>query len=453
MNTLFFRIFLGVGAAILLALVASVLISLRLLGGAMEQGQLDGPRELVQAAANVLSTEGEAGLRQWLESSAAGNPRMLVFVIDANGKELLGRPVPRRWLKLARRSGRPDAHRPRNFRPPRYLPRLVGPDQREYSLVFTPRRLSAVSILGWPGNRLFVLLGIVVISALMSMLLARYIARPVSRLTAATKALADGQLNTRIGPSVSSRGDELGALAKAFDTMAGRIETLVTDRENLLRDVSHELRSPLARLKLALALAQRNSPPDAQSDLARIEKESDALDGLIGQMLTLARLGDPPSSELELVRLEAVVAAVVDDARFQHGDSRIDYPPAQAYWVRGDATALRSALENVVQNAIQFSPADQPVTVILESTPGWAIVTVRDHGPGVPENQLRRIFEPLFQVDASRTPDRQGHGVGLAITARVARIYAGNVSARNVSGGGLEVRLELPLMATPGEDA
>ena len=445
MNTLFFRLFLGVGAAILLALLASILISLRLLGGAMEAGQLGGPRQLVQAAANVLDAGGESGLRDWLRDNADRNPRMLMFVIDADGNELLGRKVQRRWLRLARRPGRTDRPPPRNFRPPHYLPRLLGPGQQEYSVVFAPRRLSTLSILGWPGNRLFVLLGIIAISALMAMLLARYIARPVGRLTAATQALAEGRLETRIGSDVSKRRDELGTLAQAFDTMAARIETLVTDREKLLRDVSHELRSPLARLKLALALAQRNAPQAVQSDLDRIEKESDALDRLIAQMLTLARLGEPSTQAIDPVRFDSIAADVVEDARFQHGADRIDFEPTLPCPVLADTTALRSALENVLQNALHFSPPDKAVEVSVRQDDGDAIYRVRDHGPGVPEDQLQRIFEPLFQVDPSRSPDRGGHGIGLAITARVARLYGGRASARNCVDGGLEVDVSLPL--------
>ena len=447
MSSLFFRIFLGVGSAILLALVSTVLISLRMFGGAMEQGMLGGPRELVRDAAEVLVREGEPGLQRWLEQQGQERP-FVVFIIDANGRDLLGRRVARRWLRLARPPNRLRGFgdRPGNYRPPRYLPRLIGPDGSEYTLVVAPRRLTALSILGWPGNRLLIFLGIVAISGLISLLLARYVAKPVSRLTEATDALAEGRLDTRIGPAFTGRRDELGVLAQAFDTMADRIQQLVSERENLLRDVSHELRSPLARLKLALALAQRNASPAAvDADLARIEKESDELEALIEQMLAWVRLGADAPQPTELVKLETIVEEIVSDARFQYGHDRVAYEANTACTVQGSPRALRSALENVVLNAIHFSPAGAATDVDLRVTDEFAIFTVRDAGPGVPESQLQQIFSPLFQVDSSRTPNRGGYGIGLAITARVVQHHNGKVSAQNLQAGGLEVRVQLPL--------
>jgi signal transduction histidine kinase len=446
MRTLFFRIFLGVGSAILLALVATVLISLRLFGGAMEQGILGGPRELVRDAADVLVREGEAGLKNWLETRA-DDPAFVVFIIDSDGHDLLDRSVSRRWLRLARPPGRARGNRPGNYRPPRYLPRLIGPDGSEYTLVVAPRRLTALSILGWPGNRLLIFFGIVAISGLISLLLARYVARPVSRLTEATDALAEGRLDTRIGSTFSDRRDELGLLAKAFDTMAARIQRLVSERENLLRDVSHELRSPLARLKLALALAQRNAAPELDADLARIEKESDELEALIEQMLVWVRLGPDVLQAIELVPLESIVEEIINDARFQYGEDSIACETNTACIVKGNARALHSALENVILNGIQFSPAGQATHVCLKVSGESAIFTVRDNGPGVPESQLQQIFAPLFQVDSSRTPNRGGYGIGLAITARVVQHHNGNVSAHNLEAGGLEIRVQLPLAA------
>ncbi len=445
MSTLFFRIFLGVGTAILLALIATVLISLNMFGGAMEQGTLGGPRELVRDAAEVLVRQGESGLTAWLQRRA-DDPRFTVFIINADGQDLLDRRVARRWLRLAREPARMGGDRPRNYRPPRYLPRLVGPDGAEYTLVVAPRRLTALSILGWPANRMPVFLGIVAISALISLLLARYVARPVSRLTEATDALAAGHLDTRMGAAFSARRDEFGALAKAFDAMAQRIQHLVTEREDLLRDVSHELRSPLARLKLALALAQRNAAEPVSADLTRIEKEADALEALIDQMLAWVRLGGAPQPT-QPVQLDGIVDEIVSDARFQYGSDRVVCETMTPCTVEGNAQALRSALENIVANAIQFSPPGEAVDVRLQTTTEIAIFTVRDEGPGVPESQLQQIFAPLFRVDPSRTPNRGGYGIGLAITARVIQQHDGAISAHNLDGGGFEVRAQLPLLS------
>jgi two-component system sensor histidine kinase CpxA len=263
----------------------------------------------------------------------------------------------------------------------------------------------------------------------------------------ASQALAAGALDTRVGGPVNRRKDEVGALARDFDRMAERIQAFITDKETLLRDVSHELRSPLARMRVALALAQRKTPEAAQPNLLRIELEAERLDGLVGQIMTLSRLRTATEPTRNAVQLGEIVAAVVDDARFEHPDRLVNYTPPAPIAFTGDPDGLKSAVENVVRNALAYSPADKPIDVTLEQTPSAIEIRVRDRGPGVEPQHLQRIFEPFYRTDESRDHRQDGQGIGLAITARVMELHGGSVEAANRADGdgGLQITLQLPL--------
>jgi signal transduction histidine kinase len=312
--------------------------------------------------------------------------------------------------------------------------------------MFARAPVTFLSILMWPGTQVAVLTISMLAAAVMSLLLARYLSSPIARLQKASRALAAGVLDARVGRPFNRRKDEVGALARDFDAMAERIQTFVTDKETLLRDVSHELRSPLARIRVALALAQRRADDAAQSDLARIEREAERLDDLVGQVMTLSRLRTATAPKRQILRLDAAIAGVVDDARFEYPETTIDYSsePIEIY---GDADGLKSAVENVVRNALVHSESRAPVEVRLERAGDSAVVRVLDRGPGVPGQDLARIFEPFYRTDKSRDHQKTGQGIGLAITARVMELHGGTVQAANRPGGGLEVVLRLPLQA------
>jgi two-component system sensor histidine kinase CpxA len=228
--------------------------------------------------------------------------------------------------------------------------------------------------------------------------------------------------------------------------MAERIQALVMSKETLLRDVSHELRSPLARIRMALALAQRRAGAESQPDLARIEREAERLDALVGQVMTLTRLRTTDAPRRDMVRLDALIGEVVDDARFEYPDAKVEYAPPHEVSVRGDADGLKSAIENVVRNALVYAPdRSKPIEVRLDAAPDKATIRVLDRGPGVPEAELTRIFEPFYRTDKSRDHRQDGQGIGLAITTRVTELHGGHVKAANRAEGGLEIAIELPL--------
>jgi two-component system sensor histidine kinase CpxA len=283
-------------------------------------------------------------------------------------------------------------------------------------------------------------------------LLARYIVTPVVKLREVTRQVTEGDLSARVGPRLGGRRDELAAMGHDFDEMAARIETLVGAQTRLLRDISHELRSPLARLSVALDLARKRAGADAAGHLDRIEREANRLNEMIGQLLTLSRWeSDGNGVRSEKFDLTAVVREVAADADFeaQSRNSSVVFEECDACETRGTPQLLRSAVENVVRNAVRYTPAGTAVKISLrcrrENGGGEAVITVRDEGKGVPEASLQEIFRPFFRMDDSRTRETGGTGLGLAITERAVRLHGGTVRAENVQGGGFVVELRLPV--------
>jgi two-component system sensor histidine kinase CpxA len=272
--------------------------------------------------------------------------------------------------------------------------------------------------------------------------LAFHLTSPVRALQKAVERFGRGDLSARAG---SHRRDELGRLARAFDRMADRIETLLTAERRLLMDISHELRSPLARLGVAVELAR--SGDDLNAALNRIQKESDRLNALVGQLLQVTRAeGDPNSLRSNLVRLDELVQQLVDDSAIEaaaHGCA-LKFERREPVTVAGDPELLRRAVENVIRNAIRYSPRESAVEVSLARNNGKAVVDVRDYGPGVPEEALPRLFDAFYRVESDRNRVSGGIGLGLSITRRAIELHKGSIRARN-AGPGLEVEMELPV--------
>jgi signal transduction histidine kinase len=442
---LFWKIFVSFGVAMTATLVGTVYVSFHFAGQAFDQLNVEGRDRIIEEVAAALAQGGERELKAWLFKHPRVAGGTVLYVMNERGHELLGRAMPWEVARLLRTRPfrRPTA--PSNLRPMQLTPHLVGANGEEYRMLFARAPFTFLGILIWPGTQIAVLTIAVLAAAITSLLLARYLSSPIVRLQKASRSLAAGALDTRVGHPFDRRKDEVGTLARDFDAMAERIQALVTDKETLLRDVSHELRSPLARIRVALALAQRRGDQAAQPDLARIEREAERLDDLVGQVMTLTRLRTATAPRRELVSLDTVIAEVIDDARFEHPQAELIYSGASAVELLGDSGGLKSAVENVVRNALAYSEPTQPIEVGLQATAGQAIVRVCDRGPGVPPEDLTRIFEPFYRTDKSRDHQRNGQGIGLAITARVMELHGGTVEAANRPEGGLEVILKLPL--------
>ena len=288
-------------------------------------------------------------------------------------------------------------------------------------------------------------------AAVLSGLLAWSLSRPLRLLRDAFGAAAAGQLALRVAPRLGRQRDEFATLALDYDRMAEQLQALLGAQRRLLHDVSHELRSPLARLQMAVGLLQRGAPADDAAVLAcrRIEREVERLDELVGEVLTLARLeSGAPVGRTEPVDVIGLLASVAEDARFEARASGRDvcfsgHPPALLLQARGEL--LLRAFENVVRNAVKFTAPGTAVEVQARAEGRWLQVRVADRGPGLPPEALQRIFEPFVRVEAGA--HTAGFGLGLAIARRAAQAHGGRLEALPREGGGLVLAFSLPLTA------
>lgn len=289
---------------------------------------------------------------------------------------------------------------------------------------------------------------IVVVTGLVSLALARWISRPLRTLRAATQRFATGDLSARVEAELTGADAETAALGHEMDRMAERISALLEAQRRLLRDVSHELRSPLARLNIALELARRKAAPEAKDALDRIEREADRLDAMIGQLLALSRLeagdGLETAHPVDIRSLvESVIAEVAIEAEERASKIELQAPEVPVT-IDGNDELLQRAIENVLRNAIRYTKEGTPIEVDLASLePGSFDLTIRDHGPGVPEDSLEKIFKPFFRIGDDRARKSGGAGIGLAIAERAIALHGGAVGAKNAEGGGLAVTFSL----------
>lgn len=274
--------------------------------------------------------------------------------------------------------------------------------------------------------------------------LAWYFAKPIRRLRGGFDAMAAGDLGIRVTPGMGSRRDELADLGRDFDRMAERMQGVLEGQKRLLHDVSHELRSPLARLQAAIGLA-RQQPERMHDSMQRIEHESERMNRLIGELLTLSRLEAGGELSVGVVAMDELMAGVVEDARFEGMAQSVDieYQPGRMAEVRGNAEMLHRAIDNIVRNALRFSPPGEAVRIEAGVThSGRFEIAVLDHGPGVEVRDLARIFAPFYR--GASAASGEGYGLGLAIARQVVAGLGGNISAANVDGAGLLVTISLP---------
>jgi two-component system sensor histidine kinase CpxA len=285
------------------------------------------------------------------------------------------------------------------------------------------------------------------ISACISLLLAAYITLPLSRIRASARRVARGDLSAHVGDLKFGRSAEMLALAQEFDQMTARLRDLVEGQRRLIRDVSHEMRSPLSRLRVALELARAQVSGDAGTQLDRIEREAERLEEMIAQAIQLSRMETTTPSKVDNVALDLLIADVAGDAAFeaQARPCALHIAQSTPLAVRAEADLLTSAIENVVRNAVKYTSPDTTVSIRLDQVAEQARLRVRDCGPGVAEGDCVRIFEPYYRTDTARQRRSGGSGLGLAIAKRAVERQGGRIHAVNAEGGGLEVEILLPL--------
>jgi len=397
-------------------------------------------------ASAALNSAGRDGLKTWLKNFPEKRG-LRVLVLDRSGRDLLGRPVPgmmRRLLDRRRRSMPPPDHQhhdPANLMRARPLSQLVGPDGQRYTFVVLPTR-------GGPPARSLVFVLALLVSAAVSILLARTMSRPVQKLRDATRALADGNLDNRVASSIGRRKDELGLLAQDFDIMADNLQRSAAQQIELSRNVSHELRSPLARLRVALELARRKAGDLAEFD--RIDVETERLDALIAQILSYTRLDALAEHPKTMASLNNIIDDVVADVNYE---CKAEGADKKSVVVESSASidlpmhthSMKSAIENILRNAIRHTRPDTRVTVKLAHAGSNRVrIVIDDFGDGVETEDLQKLFEPFFRSRNSAEKE-VGSGLGLAIARRAVEIHNGSISASNRGNGGLRITVELPV--------
>ena len=405
-----------------------------------------------QRAGEIYEEGGAAELAPFLQERDKRAGINVVF-FDVNGNELSGRTVPPGATELVAKALKNDDTE-FNFAGPNTLvakPILTTKGHRYVYVANIPRSPFQMSL--WTqGLRLLVVL---LIGGLFCYGLAKYLTTPLKKLRSTTNDLAEGKLDARVASDLVKRRDEIGQLGQDFNSMAQRLESMVLAQQRLLGDISHELRSPLARLGVALGLARQRSGDDVKGALNRIEHESDSLNEMISQLLSLTRLESGTDGRKRTkVDLAALVSEVAADADFEARSTNrsVEVVQTEQCSISGVEELLRSAVENVIRNAVRFTPEGTSVEVSLRRQNGagdnYAVISVRDRGHGVPEEALERIFRPFYRTEDAR--DRQsggGTGLGLAITERAVRLHGGTVRATNAADGGLAIEMKLRIPA------
>ena len=393
-------------------------------------------RDFSEQLVTAYEQQGATAAQQWLERQQQEH-RLRAELFDNQGQRLLPGTLPMQF-RGETGNDRSQEQRPRHG--------------RLFQLAWDSPRASYQLLLHIPGPELFrwqrtpfamlsnITMAMLVL-ALISLLLSRYLTAPLQKLGVAAEALAKGRFDARALARTGRRRDEIGQLSQRFQTMADQVQNLLNSQTQLMRDISHELRSPLARLRIGLALGEKQGLSADDPLWARLDRECSRLDSLIGDILTLSRL-DARDITASVFDLDQLVAEVVEDARFMSDHHTLTIEGATQCRLRGWPDQLHSAVDNLLRNALRFSPEGSEIRVHLTADAKGCQVRVTDQGPGVPQEWLSRLGEPFARVPGQ--PADSGHGLGLAIASRAVARHGGSLLFSQAESGGLCACIQLP---------
>ena len=437
MTSLFFRIWIAFWSVIVITILSAFAIDYFIV---LKRSQgIDSLSLMTVAAAGTAAIEkgGDDNLRHWVLVEQDANPQLQIYVVDKHGRELRGHSLAEvEQVLLRRKQGQA-------------FPAEVAASAHGQSYRFIFDRTASLSFDLWnilfqPGV-LFLL--VLITSGAGSAWLSWLLSKPIATLRTSVHELTSGNLDVRADARLSRRRDELGSLARDFNQMALRLKEFVTSKEELLRYVSHQLRSPLARLRVTTGLARRRATQvELENSFDQIDKEVERVDELIGQIILYSRAGHRSRDDLSIVEFCPLVEELVEDGEIEAraGSKRVVFTSQASVSVNANRELLRSACENVLRNAIRHAPPNSSVEVRLDRDGADAVLTIADDGPGVPESDLSHIFEPFVH-------DGEGAGLGLAITSEIVRLHRGSVVAFNRAPNGLEVHIRLPSASLDGQ--
>lgn len=430
MFPLFWRIFLSIWLAMAVTVVASNLATRYLLDRERQAIERQvGLHELAREALALRLGEDRGAMWRFLRTEGERLDLHLMLIEKEEGHHRL----PRQIRERIQSGWYPNK------------PAVINLEEG-YQLVAWPRMGSD----GWldPKFFRFVELGLAfVLISLACWWIARLVSRPLRHMESTAQAIADGDTQLRVPNRIARRRDEVGQLAIAFNAMTDRLCQLLERQNHLLRDISHDLRTPLARQRVAIELASDGGADTALMD--SILRQNERLETMTGQILTLYRVsenGDAmergPVKPLELMNM--VLRDAADYAEHRGVDCKlVAADDTRTVSVLGDAGLLQRALDNVLQNALDHTPPGKSVHATLALADGSIQLDIADDGPGAPDELLQQLFEPFFRADKSR--GGKGWGLGLAIARDIVNAHDGAISARNRSEGGLQVTIRLPV--------
>jgi Signal transduction histidine kinase len=449
---LFFKIFLWFLAAIALMVAVVVFLNWTVqtepVVSRWQNSVRNQMRVYAATAAQIYDAQGEQGLRQFVDQVNNSDTVGEIDIVRSDGNVLFADVQNldnyRALINNAFASGtveleltEPDTALAAN--------RFSLRNGDTYVMIIRWERPHAPPFFGETRLRYLRFFGLLLTAIIVCYALAKYLSSPIGKIRKATQKLAAGQLDTRVSDELGNRRDELGTLAADFDLMAERIESLITSQQRLTRDISHELRSPLARLGVALEIAKQKSGAVPSPLLDRIETESARLNEMISRLLTLSRL-ESGSQDFDRheIDLRELVEDVAEDADFeaQAKGKSVKFSGVDHCLITGNEDLLRSAVENVLRNAIRYTEVGTSVDVQLISDNGKAVIKVTDHGGGVPEEELKNLFRPFYRVGEARERATGGTGLGLSIAERAIQAHNGTIEAHNVDHG-LLVEIDL----------
>lgn len=458
-SSLFWRLLAGILSVIVVTSLVTGTIFYWVQKDEYAQGRIDGRiggRKSVLAALVINEYAGREALVRWLKSEQ--NTRPTVYIVNAAGEEISGRKVPAAVISSLER----DHVRIERLLteqasltgfPLNSIERVEIDGQPYYAFAMLATVPQDLTFLPFNDRETAVVAMLIalVLSALVSAVLAYYYTRPLLRLNSAMRDIASGRFDTRVDPAFSTAGAEVAGLARVFNRMAERIGALVRRQQKLFHNVSHEVRSPLARIDVAVDLARRD-PEHAARYLERIEREVGNVDHLVEELLRVARLDEAAESLSKTPEsIRRLVTDVVETARFEAQKKRITVALDDALErdavLEVNAESLHSALDNLLRNSLRHTPEGGRITVRVERGPGLLRIRCGDEGPGVPENELPALFDPF--VRGNREQTGTGFGLGLTIARSAVLAHGGSIRARNLIPRGLEVIVDLPLATPP----
>ena len=403
---------------------------------------------LAAEAVRTYEVGGAAAFARFTQSSSLPDRR--IFLLDGFYKDVLGGALTNDGLEVA--------HAARNGQLVMLgsniaAYKFVSASGRPYVLlIYLTKSLRIELIEALWGKNLPYAIGLMLLVTVLCLMLAYHIAAPIHGIQSTARRVAQGDLKARVPGNVAKRYDELAALGKDFDSMVDRLEMLIESQRDLLNSVSHELRSPLARINLVVAMLKQRYASETDEMFSHLDRDVARIDVLIGQLLALSRLeSGVSSSEREDVDMAQLAEWTVADCNFEAEASgkSVSFHTTGVFLLKSaNPHALRSACENVIRNAVRFTQPGTNVEVVLnvdqKAVEPLGILSIRDCGPGVPEESLDAIFQPFYRI-GGEGQGPEGNGLGLAIAAEAIRLHRGTISASNLCPKGLEVTIRLPI--------